>query len=94
MPPTKMNKDRHTASPWPTIKSRVPQVEEMLMSLPPCNVWIHEKQIHHLCKVPEGPSFGQRKSLNCIIKGIDKGYISGRDKVKLMMQNHVPSFDS
>ena len=88
-----MSRDQNWNNPWPAIKARVPGIEEALMGLPSCNVWTHEKQIHHLLKVPEGPSFGQRKSLNCILKGIGKGHIGNRELGKMPMKNHIVNFD-
>ena len=64
------------------------------MSLPSCNVWLYEKVLLKFCKVPEGPSFGQRKSFKCVITGISKGFIGnkkGGDAA--MMKNSIPGFD-
>ena len=75
------------------VMDHIPTFEQELMSLPSCPVWIHEKVLYSLLRVPSGHTFGQRAVLNCVIKGIDKGYCGAkRDGEKVIMQHHVPGF--
>ena len=89
-----MSKERSTFSPWPSIKPYVLDIEKKSMGLPVCNVWFHERVLHKFCMVPEGLSFGQRKSFNCVLGGISKGSIGQkRGKDFIAMKNSIPGFD-
>ena len=79
--------------PYPAIKDKIPPIEDALMGLPSCPVWMHEKAIYKLCKVQGGPSYGERAALNCVVAGIEKGFCGPkRGGDRLNMQHHVPGF--
>ena len=89
-----MSNSRNVASPWPAVKPRVLAVTDMLMGLPSCNVWCHEKVLHKLCKVSEGPAFGQRKSFNAFLVGISKGDVGNKKGGNFTKLIHcIPGFD-
>ncbi len=62
------------ADPYPAIKKNIPLFVASFLNLPDCQVWIHEKALSKVMKIPLGPAFGQRQSLNCLMKGIERGY--------------------
>ena len=73
----------------------IPAIEDKLMSLPPSPVWIHEKAMHKACRVPSGQAFGQRAVLNCVLRGIDKGFCGAKKNGKRVdMLNHIPGFSN
>ena len=65
---------------YSAIKEKVPQFAEMLMILPDSGVWIHEKALHRLLKLPQGNTFGPRLALTHLMRGIEKGYCGNRKK--------------
>jgi len=71
----------------------IPAIEDKLMSLPPSPVWIHKKAMHKACRVPSGQAFGQRAVLNCVLRGIDKGFCGAKKNgQRLDMQHTIPGF--
>ena len=82
--------------PFPFIKDSIPKMEDALMGLPFSPVWIHEKAIFKLCRVPKGQSFGERASLTCLLKGIEKGYCGSRKHPNqfVKLKHHIPGFSS
>ena len=57
-----------------TVKDKVIGVSKMLLELLDSGVWIHEKPLSKLLKLPTGVNFGQKKALTFLIEGIQKGY--------------------
>ena len=79
--------------PFLHVMDHIPTIKLELMSIPSCPVWIHEKVLYSLLRVPSGHTFGQRVVLNSVLKGMDKGYCGAkRDDEKTIMQHHVPGF--
>ena len=68
------NKGGRRSSPFPQVKGGVTAVAEALLNLPSSGVWIHEKALYNIIKVPSGDKFGPRHGLSFLIEGIKKGY--------------------
>jgi len=54
-------------NPYPVIKNNIPELANALLDLPDCPVWIHEKELCKITKMPSGNAFGQRHSLSCLL---------------------------
>ena len=79
--------------PFLHVMNHIPTIEQELMSPPSCPVWIHEKVLYSLLRVPSGHTFGQRAMLSCVLKSIDRGYCGAkREGRKVVMRHHVPGF--
>ena len=61
-------------------EEKLRKLSNNLLGLPDCGVWIHEKQLYMLLKLPRGKYYGQRDCLTSIINGIEKGYWGNRRK--------------
>ena len=65
---------------YSAIKEKIPQLAEMLMTLPDSGVLIHEKALLRLLKLPQGNTFGPRSALTHLMRGIEKGYCGNKKK--------------
>ena len=72
--------DGKAVDPYPVTKDQIPTMIKKLMTLPLSPVWMHESTLSHQLKVPGGDKFGPRKSLSCILKGIEKGFCGNKRK--------------
>jgi len=61
-------------------EEKLRNLSNQLLGLPDCGVWIHEKQLYTLFKLPRGLYYGQRDCLTSIINGIEKGYWGNQRK--------------
>ena len=80
------------ADPYLAIKQDAPQFAVSLLNLPNCPVWIHEKALYKVLKLPSSPAFGQRQSLNCLMKGIERGYCGNMRGDYIALLSTVPDF--
>jgi hypothetical protein len=78
--------------PYPAIKKNIPLFVASFLNLPDCQVWIHKKALSKVMKLPSGPAFGQRQSLNCLMKGIERGYCGNKKGDHVMLSSIVPDF--
>ncbi len=78
--------------PFPSIRNQIPSLVNSLLELPDSPVWIHEKALAKTLKLPSGSAFGQRHSLTCIMKGIQKGYCGQAKKGRVNMPITIPDF--
>jgi hypothetical protein len=51
-----------------------------LMTLPACDVWIHERHIHNTLGLTSSDTHGPYHALSCVISTIQKGYGGNRKK--------------
>mmetsp|Transcript_31735 Transcript_31735/g.57458 ORF Transcript_31735/g.57458 Transcript_31735/m.57458 type:complete len:96 (+) Transcript_31735:170-457(+) len=57
----------NSPNPYPVIRNKIPELVKALLDLPDCPVWIHEKQLCRIIKMPSGNTFGQQHSLSCLL---------------------------
>ena len=77
---------------YPAIKGRAVAISDALMNIPCSPVWIHEKSLCKMLKMPRGVTFGQRDSLTCILVGIKKGYCGNLRGDHIKMNYTYPDF--
>ena len=63
---------------YPVLKNKLCDMAQLLLELPDSGVWIHEKSLSKLLKLPSGVNFGPRKALTFLIRGIQQGYWGDR----------------
>ncbi len=78
--------------PYPVIKQANPLLVDSFLNLPNCLVWIHEKALYKVIKLPPGAAFGQRHSLICLMKGIKRGYCGNMKGDHMVLWLAVPNF--
>lgn len=55
------------------LRPKLPDLIATLMSLPPCDVWVHERNIYKVLGVKSHNTHGEYHALSCIITTIKKG---------------------
>ena len=73
-----MKKTKPTDAAYSVIKKKIPGIVNGLMNLPTSHIWLHEKVLSKLLKIPAGDKFGPRHALTIIVRGIEKGYCGNR----------------
>ena len=68
----------NTRDPYGAIKNKIPYLINSISNLPDCPVWIHEKAIYKVLKLSSGPTYGQRDVLDCLMRGIEKGFCGNK----------------
>jgi len=72
----------NSPNPYPVIRNKIPELVKALLDLPDCPVWIHEKQLCRIIKMPSGNTFGQRHSLSCLLGWMENSYCAINEKIK------------
>jgi len=66
------------ADPYTAIKKKIPLLINSIRNLPDCPVWIHERALYKVLKLTSGPTYGQRDVLDCLMRGIEKGFCGNK----------------
>jgi hypothetical protein len=57
------------------LRDKIPVLADKLIALPACVVWIHEKVLFKILRLPRGDCYGFRDCLSAIIQGIEQGFL-------------------
>jgi hypothetical protein len=56
------------------LRDKISFLADKLIALPECDVWIHEKALFKILRLPRGDHYGFRDCLSAIIQGIEQEF--------------------
>ena len=80
------------ADAYAAIKNKIPLLINLISNLPDCPVWIHERALYKVLKLTSGPTYGQRDVLDCLMRGIEKGFCGNKQKDFIRVEFVAPDF--
>ena len=80
------------ADPYAAIKNKIPLLINSISNLPDCPVWIHKRALYKVLKLTSGPTYGQRDVLDCLMRGIEKGFCGNMQRDFIPVDYVDPDF--